>query len=47
VNTLELDYPAVLIQPEQADTTKGKSVVIGEPRHERDVESTPSHKVVM
>jgi hypothetical protein len=39
--------PVVLIQPKQADTMKGKNVVIGEPRPKRDAESTPSHKVVV
>jgi glycerol-3-phosphate cytidylyltransferase-like family protein len=37
----------VLIRSEQADTKKGKNVVIGEPRSERDAESTRSCKVVM
>jgi hypothetical protein len=46
VNKLDMENPIVLIQPEQADTTKRKSVVTGEPRPERDGEST-SHKVVM
>jgi hypothetical protein len=37
----------VLIWPEQADMTKGKNMVIGDPRLENDVGLTPSHKVVM
>jgi hypothetical protein len=30
VNTIDLQNSKVLIQPEQAEATKGKSVVIGE-----------------
>jgi hypothetical protein len=47
VNKLDLENPAILIRPEQADTTKGKNVVIGDPRPENDVGPTPSRKVVM
>jgi hypothetical protein len=47
VNKLDLENPAVLFWPEQADTTKGKNVVIGDPRLLRDVKSTPSRKVVV
>jgi hypothetical protein len=47
INNLYLENSAVLIWPEQADTTKGKNVVIGDPRLEEDAKSTPSHKVVM
>jgi hypothetical protein len=47
VNKLDLENPAILIWPEQADTTKGKNMVIGDPRPLQDVESTPSHKVVV
>jgi hypothetical protein len=47
VNKLDLENLVVLIRPEQADTTKGKDVVIGEPRLKRDAKSTPSSKVVM
>jgi len=32
MNMIEARAPAVLIRPEQADTTKGKKVIIGEPR---------------
>jgi hypothetical protein len=32
VNKLDLENLAVPIQPEQADTTKGKNVIIGDPR---------------
>jgi hypothetical protein len=47
VNKLDLENPVVLIRPEQADTTKGTNVVIGDPRPEEDAKLTPSHKVVM
>jgi len=30
--TLEINNPSVLIQPEQVDSTIGKNVIIGEPR---------------
>jgi hypothetical protein len=47
VNKLDLENPAVLIRLVQAYTTKGKNVVIGDPRPEEDAKSTPSHTVVM
>jgi hypothetical protein len=47
VNKLDLQNLVVLIRPKQADTTKGKNVVIGDPRLEEDAKSTPSCKVVM
>jgi hypothetical protein len=47
INKLDLENPAVLIRPEQANTTKGKNVVIGDPSPEEDAKSTPSRKVVM
>jgi hypothetical protein len=47
VNKLDLENPAVLIRPEQADTTKGKNLVVGDPRLENDTGPTPSRKVVM
>jgi hypothetical protein len=47
INKLDLENPAVLIQPEQADTTEGKNVIIGESRSERDVKLTPSCEVMM
>jgi hypothetical protein len=47
VNKLDLENPVVLIQPEQVDTTKGKNVVIGDPRPESDARSTPCCKVVV
>jgi hypothetical protein len=47
VNKLDLENPVVLIRSEQVDTTKGKNVVIGDPRPLKDVESTLSYKVVV
>jgi hypothetical protein len=47
VNKLDLENPTVLIRLEQADMTKGKNVVNGDLRPEKDAESTPSRKVVM
>jgi hypothetical protein len=47
VNKLDLENLAILIQPEQVDTTKGKNVVVDDPRSENDVGSAPSRKVVM
>jgi hypothetical protein len=46
VDKLDLENPSVLIQPEQADMTKGKNVVVDDPRSENDAELTPSRKVV-
>jgi hypothetical protein len=42
-----LENHVVLIWSDQPDTTKGKNVVIVDPRPEKDAESTPSRKVVM
>jgi hypothetical protein len=47
VNKLDLENLAIFIQPEQVDTTKGKNVVVDDPRSENDVGSAPSRKVVM
>jgi hypothetical protein len=47
VNKLDLENPAFFIWPEQADTTKGKNVIIGDLRPKEDTKSTPSCKVVM
>ena len=32
MHTIEARAPAILIHPEQVDTTKGKNIIIGEPR---------------
>jgi hypothetical protein len=47
VNKLDLVNLTILIRSEQADTTKGKNMVIGDPRPENDTGLTPSCKVVM
>jgi hypothetical protein len=47
VNKLDLEKHVVLIWLEQADMTKGKNVVIGDPRPENDDGPTPSRKLVM
>ena len=36
VHTLELSNPKVLIRPHQAESAKGKNVVIGEERHGKE-----------
>ena len=46
-NILEKWEPAVLMRPEQADTTIGKNVIIGKPRETPKVEKVPGHKVVL
>ena len=35
VHTVEMQNPKILIRPNQAESTKGKNVVIGEPRFEQ------------
>jgi hypothetical protein len=47
VNKLDLENSSVMIRLEQADTTKGKNVVIGDPGSENDAGLTPSRKIVM
>jgi hypothetical protein len=44
---LDLENLVVLIRLEQVDTTKGKNMVVGDPRPENDAGSAPSCKVVM
>jgi len=39
VHTVELHNPKILIWPNQAKSTKGKNVVIGEPRSEQKKKS--------
>jgi hypothetical protein len=45
--TIEAGPPAVLIRPEQADTTQGKNVLIGEPRVAPNVKTNSGCKVVL
>jgi hypothetical protein len=47
MHTIEAGPPAVLIHPEQADTTQGKNVLIGEPRVAPNVETNSGRKVVL
>jgi len=37
IHTLELSNPKVLIRPHQAESAKGKNVVVGEERHGKEV----------
>ena len=37
VHTLELSNPKVLIRPHQAESARGKNVIVGEERHEKGV----------
>jgi len=39
MHTIELQNPKVLIRPNQAESTKGKNVVIAEPRSEQKKKS--------
>ena len=45
VHTLELSNPKVLIRPHQAESTKGKNVVVGEERHEKKVLQSKTPRV--
>jgi hypothetical protein len=47
MHTIEAGPPAVLIHLEQAGTTKGKNVLIGEPRVAPNVKTNSGHKVVL
>jgi hypothetical protein len=47
MHTIEAGPPTVLIRPEQADTTQGKNVLIGEPRVAPNVETNSRRKVVL
>jgi hypothetical protein len=47
MHAIEAGPPAVLIRPEQADTTQGKNVLIGEPRVAPNVETNSGRKVVL
>ena len=39
VHTIEVKNPKILIRPNQAESTKGKNVVIGEPKSEQKKKS--------
>ena len=45
--TREINNPAVLIRPEQADSTIGKNVIIGEPREHKKGKKVLDRKVVL
>jgi hypothetical protein len=47
MHTIEAGPPAILIRPEQADTTQDKNVLIGEPRVAPNVETNSGRKVVL
>jgi hypothetical protein len=47
MHTIEAGPLVVLIHPEQADTTQGKNVLIGEPRIAPNVETNSRRKVVL
>jgi hypothetical protein len=47
MHAIEAGPPAVLIRPEQADTTQGKNVLIGEPHVALNVETNSGRKVVL
>jgi hypothetical protein len=45
--TLEINNPAILIRPEQADSTFGKNVIIGKPREFKKGKKDLDRKVVL
>jgi hypothetical protein len=45
--TLEINNPAILIRPEQADSTFGKNVIIGEPTESKKGKKDLDHEVVL
>jgi hypothetical protein len=47
MHAIEVGPPAVLIHPEQADTTQGNNVLIGEPHAAPNVETNSGCKVVL
>jgi hypothetical protein len=47
MHIIEAGPPAILIHPEQADTTQGKNVLIGEPHVAPNVETNSGCKVVL
>ena len=47
MNKLDLENPKVLIWPKQVDTTKGKNMLIGEPRTTKADEKTSPRKAVV
>jgi hypothetical protein len=47
MHTIEAGPPAVLIRPEQANTTQGKNMFIGEPHVAPNVKTNSGRKVVL
>jgi len=47
MHMVEAGVPAILIRPEQADKTQGKSIIFGEPRVSPNVETNSGRKVVL
>ena len=47
MNMVEAGTPTVLIRPEQAETTKGKNVIIGEPRPVPNPNKNSGRQVVL
>ena len=47
MHMVEAGAPAILIHPEQANTTQGKNVITGEPRVAPNVEKNSGCKVVL
>jgi hypothetical protein len=47
MHTIEAGPPAILIRPEQTDTTQDKNVLIGKPRVAPNVETNSGRKVVL
>ena len=45
--TLEINNPAILIRPEQTDSTIGKNVINGEPRESKKGKKVLDHEVVL
>ena len=45
--TLEINNPAILIRPEQADSTIGKNLIIYEPREPKKGKKVLDHEVVL
>jgi hypothetical protein len=45
--TLEINNPAIFIRLEQADSTIGKNVIIGEPRESKKIKKVLNREVVL
>jgi hypothetical protein len=47
MHMVEAGAPAILIRPEQTDTTQGKNMIISEPRVAPNVQANSGRKVVL